>query len=100
MIPPERPKHQQTPVHSHTTQRHGSPVAFFMGNAMETYNPQEVAQLLKCSPRRVSALCRDGLIAAKKAGKTWCMTFSANCNTVSPMPLLAISAVSTGNSTR
>lgn len=77
MIPPERPKHQQTPVHSHTTQRHGSPVAFFMGNAMETYNPQEAAQLLKCSPRRVSALCRYGLIAAKKAGKTWCITDAA-----------------------
>lgn len=77
MISSERPKHQQTPVHSHTTQRHGSPVAFFMGNAMETYNPQEAAQLLKCSPRRVSALCRDGLIAAKKAGKTWCITDAA-----------------------
>lgn len=59
---PTSPKHQPNQL----TPRHGSPVASFMGNAMETYNPQEAAQLLKCSPR----------------------------------PLLEISAVSTGNSTR
>lgn len=70
---PTSPKHQPNQL----TPRHGSPVAFFMGNAMETYNHQEAAQLLKCSPRRVSALCRDGLIAANKAGKTWCITDAA-----------------------
>ena len=49
----------------------------FLNEYPDMVNANEAAEILSCSPKTVSKLCREGKLRAMKVGKSWSIPLMA-----------------------